>query len=141
MPNPKDWFRRRRAPAEADILERDVDPFSGDGILDLGRAATLLRDGEPPIMMEKRGPIPPPPTALPRREGVTLDRSAFAVRPEIVRSVEPQRRLENRAAAPVLASAPSPFAIRRGVTQLAPAPRPAAVESPPEPSPPAEPEP
>ncbi|HUC66437.1 MAG TPA: ATP-binding protein [Stellaceae bacterium] len=134
MPNPKDWFRRRRAPSADDLAERDVDPFSSDGILDLGRAATLLREAEPPaehkppIMVEKRGPVPPPPhTPMPRREGMTLDRSAFAVRPEIVRSVEPQRRFDARAAAQgAMSVLPSPFALRRGATQLAPAPRPVA---------------
>jgi Cdc6-like AAA superfamily ATPase len=137
MPNPKDWFRRRRVPAPEGQGERDADPFSGDGVLDLGRAATLLRetatagDSRPAILVERHTPVPPPPhPPLPRREAAMLERSAFAVRPEIVRNIEP-RRFEGRAArAPAPATAASPFALRRGAVHLATARRPFAAEAP-----------
>ncbi|MGO8918424.1 MAG: AAA family ATPase [Stellaceae bacterium] len=139
MSNPKDWFRRRRPSSPDDAAAGDAGPSGGEGILDLGRGAMLLREapaaieGKPPSLMERRGPIPPPP----RREGVTLDRSAFAVRPEIIRRGEPPRRFEPRPAA-VSATSTSPVALRRGATmQLAAAPRPVEVEiSPPVPQPP-----
>src|SRR5690348_10692230 len=127
MPNPKDWFRRRRVPAPDGQGERDADPFSGDGVLDLGRAATLLRetaptgDGKPAILVERHRPVPPPPhPPLPRREAPILDRSAFAVRPEIIRNIEPRRFEEGAAArAPLPPAAASPFALRRGAIHLA----------------------
>jgi Cdc6-like AAA superfamily ATPase len=141
MPHPKDWFRRRRTETPANKTERDGDPFMGDGILDLGRSAALLREAgaaehKPNIVPERPGPVPPPRTLQPRREGTVLDRSAFAVRPEVVRGETP-RRFELRpalhAATAAIMSAPaaSPFALRRGsAVQLAAAPRPVEAPAP-----------
>ena len=143
MSNPKDWFRRRRTSSPDGSPARDADPFPEDEVLDLAGSETLLRETTPPTEVrppievrpigwfERRGPVPPPRAPLPPREGVTLDRSAFAIRPEIVRSPEPLRRLEPRpvtqAGTPSTLSSPSspaPFAMRRGVVQLAAAPQP-----------------
>jgi len=142
MSNPKDWFRRRRTPPlDGGIAEHDGDPFSGAGILDLGRAGSHAHEAQSPVAakpswVEKRGPVPPPtrPPA-PRREGVPLDRSAFTVRPEIIRSVDAPRRVETRPAASTVMATPagSPMVLRRGgampvaaarVEAVAPAPAP-----------------
>ena len=144
MPNPRDWFRRRRTAAPEGTAEPEGDPFAGESILDLGRGGTRLREAdslaeerthEP---MERLGTVPPPPRPPRlRRDGVMLDRSAFAVRPELVRSGDAPRPSAH-AGAPALMSAPaaSPFALRRGATvQLAAAPRPVEA-SPPSPAPP-----
>ncbi len=137
MSNPKDWFRRRRTPSTDEPAEIDIDPFRGEEAP--GRGATLLREpalamggNPPPDLPARPGPVPPPLSPLPRRDGVTLDRSAFAVRPEIVRSArspEPPRRLEPRPMAQGGAVAlASPFAVRRSGAQLAAAPRPVEAE-------------
>jgi len=61
-------------------------------MLDLGQNGTRLReppplhDRKPLPLAERRGPVPPPRAPLQRREGVALDRSAFTVRPELVRA-------------------------------------------------------
>ena len=138
MPNPKDWFRRRRIPTAEVEEDADADPFTTEGVLDLGRAATLLREAEPlsepraSLAAERRGPVPPPATPILHRDRAVLERSAFAVRPEILRPVEPPRRVEfgaaPRGATPALASSASPFALRRANVQLASAPHP--MESP-----------
>ncbi len=96
MAHPKDWFRRRLAqpndrPAAAAAAVDD--PFAGDGVLDLGHAAAgpareLPKAGERRLhgFIERRGPIPPPRRPTLKPHGITIDRSAFAVRPEIVRT-------------------------------------------------------
>ena len=77
MSNPKDWFRRR--PALNGLGGASVDPFNGDGVLELGHSAAMRE----PLMLseraERRGTVPPP------RRDAALDRGAFAVRPEVVR--------------------------------------------------------
>src|SRR5579883_808190 len=151
MPNPKDWFRRRRPTLPSDPAQENSDPFIGDAILDLGRGATMLQgtsamsEAKTPHAPERRGPVPPPRSPAPRREGTVLDRSAFAVRPEIVRNggIGAERRRDEAPRPPLRAwtaasaasSAPSPFVLRRGSTmQLAaagpaePAPRPPRLE-------------
>jgi len=127
MSNPKDWFRRR--PALNVAGGPNADPFNGDAVLDLGHSAAAMR--EPPLLSdatghrlaERRGSVPPPPrSAPPRREGATLDRGAFAARPEVVRprSAEMPHPVGNGAA----------FALRRAPT--APAiMRPQAAAKPP----------
>ena len=136
MSNPKDWFRRRRIAEFDGRAVQDSDPFSGDGVLDLGRGAVLLREAEPardasPPLPEKRGPVPPPPFApMLRGERSRLEHGAFAVRPEIVRNGEAARRFDAKAAArgavSAVASAASPFVLRRAaMMQVAPPPRPA----------------
>jgi Cdc6-like AAA superfamily ATPase len=88
MPHPRDWFRRRPAVAADGIRPQ----AAGDAVLDLGQNGTRLReppplhDRKPLPLAERRGPVPPPRAPLQRREGVTLDRSAFTVRPELVRA-------------------------------------------------------
>src|SRR5689334_10328513 len=74
MSNPKDWFRRR--PALNGLGGTSVDPFNGDGVLELGHSAAMR---EPLMLSERRGTVPPP------RRDAALDRGAFAVRPEVVR--------------------------------------------------------
>jgi len=94
MAHPKDWFRRRLAqPNERPAVAAAADdPFAGDGVLDLGQAAAPAREppkaGERRIhgFMERRGPIPPPRRPMVKPSGITIDRSAFTVRPEIVRT-------------------------------------------------------
>jgi Cdc6-like AAA superfamily ATPase len=88
MPNPRDWFRRR--PAAPDGLRPQG---TGDAVLDLGQNAARLREPPPPLhdrkplpLAERRGSVPPPRAPLQRREGVALDRSAFTMRPELVRA-------------------------------------------------------
>jgi Cdc6-like AAA superfamily ATPase len=127
MSNPKDWFRRRRLASSDEPAVHDTVAAGGES--SAGRGATLLREApptiesRPPGLGERRAPVPPL-----RREGVTLDRSAFAVRPEIVRRAEPPRRIEPRSGA-VAAAVASPFTLRRGATmQLAAAPQPLATE-------------
>ncbi len=112
MANPKDWFRRRPSGLDA-LTTPSADPFNGDAVLDLGQDATVLSD--PPPLSEKRGPVPPP---APRREGIPLDRSAFAVRPELVRPRpgDVQRPSGNNAPT-------APCALRRSVPPL-PEPKP-----------------
>jgi Cdc6-like AAA superfamily ATPase len=128
MSNPKDWFRRR--PALNGIGVSSVDPFNGDTVLDLGHGAAIMR--EPPSLSdamgyqlaERRGSVPPP--GAPRRDG-SVDRSAFAVRPDIVRPRpgETPRPTGNASA----------FALRRAPTA------PVITRTPIEAKPPAKPEP
>jgi Cdc6-like AAA superfamily ATPase len=135
MSNPKDWFRRRRTPSSDASAEHEHDPAPFLDEDDAGRGGALMR--EPALAAEAapladrpppRGPVPPPPSPLPRRAGVTLDRAAFTVRPEIIRSGEPPRRLEPRAIGPGGAVAvAAPFALRRSPVQLAAAARPAEL--------------
>ncbi|MGH7090821.1 MAG: AAA family ATPase, partial [Stellaceae bacterium] len=79
MPNPKDWFRRRPA---ADSDAESPDPFASEGVLDLGRAAVMLRDAAPLS-------VPAPPRRI-AEGGRVLRASAFTVRPELARSARPQ---------------------------------------------------
>src|SRR5258708_14318022 len=136
MSNPKGWFRRR--PGWTVEGGPNADPFNGDAVLDLGHSAAAMR--EPPLLSdatghrlaERRGSVPPPRSAPPRREGATLDRGAFAARPEVVRprSAEMPHPVGNGAA----------FALRRAPT--APAiirPQPPAKPPPPQPQPAAKP--
>lgn len=89
MPHPKDWFRRRRT----DLAEADGrDPFAEEGVLDLSRAAVMLRDSAPLSV--------PPPSRRPEK-GRMLHSSAFTVRPELVR-----RAPSHPAEAPPLRTAP-----------------------------------
>src|SRR5690348_5729499 len=96
MAHPKDWFRRRlaqpndRPVAAAAAVE---DPFAGDGLLELSQAPALParelpKPGERRLhgFIERRGPIPPPRRPIQQPNRITLDRSAFAVRPDIVRA-------------------------------------------------------
>lgn len=149
MPNPKDWFRRRRPTLPSGPAPENADPFIGDAILDLGRGATMLQqtpaisEARASHSMERRGSVPPPRAQAPRREGAVLDRSAFAVRPEIVRNggSAPRRLEETRpslhglTSAHAASSAPSPFVLRRGsaaplgaASPAEPAPRPPRLE-------------
>ena len=130
MPNPREWFRRRRSAALGSAAEESDDPFSGDGILDLGRGAMLIHETTPPAepkrpeIGERRDHVPPPPprAAVARREGRMLDRSAFTIMPEIVRSGDAPR-----AGATV---APAHFSVHRGQRpHIAAAPRPATAEA------------
>jgi hypothetical protein len=78
MPHPKDWFRRRRSDAAEDDAS---DPFAAEGVLDLGRAAVMLRDSTPMS-------VPPPPRRA--ETGRRLNPSAFTVRPELQRRDRPR---------------------------------------------------
>jgi Cdc6-like AAA superfamily ATPase len=82
MLNPRDWFRRRRSAFDEEPAE-----IPDDAVLDLGVKATLLRDqpGRSDATATERRPVPPPRPAVRHRDGVTLDRSAFAIRPELLR--------------------------------------------------------
>jgi len=135
MANPKDWFRRRRSPSAEDGWPERNDPFSEDTVLDLGQSATMLRetaDERSHAVSERRGAVPPP-SAPPKREPTTIDRTTFAARPALVRNGEPTTRPPS--APPPSRAGASPFTIRRAPTvQLASgsprpngaAPRPAA---------------
>src|SRR5579883_1722338 len=139
MPNPKDWFRRRRSLPLDSTTPASADPFSGDGILDLGIGASMLHDPpaeerKPHNLAERRGSVPPPAYGgPPRREATTLDRSAFTIRPEIVRTLPPRPATAGTATAAL--GTTSAVALRRAA--VAPAatakPMPHLVESPPPP--------
>jgi Cdc6-like AAA superfamily ATPase len=141
MAHPKDWFRRRlaqpndRPAATAAAVD---DPFAGDGVLDLGQTAALAarelpKAGERRLhgFIERRGPIPPPRRPMLKPHGITIDRSAFAVRPEIVRTA-PAAAPRPQSPAPVT---PTPFTVqpvsptpRREVSKAAAAAEAAANE-------------
>jgi nucleoside-triphosphatase THEP1 len=131
MPNPRDWFRRRPAVAPEGLRPQ----ASGEAVLDLGQNGARLRDPPPlherkPLpLAERRGPVPPPRAPLQRRDGVALDRSAFAIRPELVHA----RPAEANSGASLAA-----FAVRRGAAAAA-VPRALAVEAQPAPVPEAKP--
>jgi len=126
MSNPKDWFRRR--PSLNGLGGPSVDPFNGDGVLDLGHSAAAMR--EPPLLSdatghrlaERRGTVPPPPRpAPPNRDGATLDRGAFAMRPEIVRPrLAETRPAGNGASAFALRHAPTAPVIVRPQAEVKP---------------------
>src|SRR5579883_2189051 len=138
MPNPKDWFRRRRSLPLDSAEPASADPFSGDGILDLGIGASMLHDPpaeerKPRALAERRGSVPPPAYASPpRREATTLDRSAFTIRPEIVRTLPPRPAAAAGAATAALGTT-SAVALRRAAMAPvgAPKPMPHLVEPPP----------
>jgi len=91
MSHPKDWFRRRRSKTPASAGE--ADPFAGETILELGQGTALLLGGvklEKETTVDQPAAVPPPP-ARPHREGTRIDRSAFMVRPEIVRGEVPRK--------------------------------------------------
>lgn len=92
MSNPRDWFRRRRILPHDGTFPLTDDPFAEDGILDLGQGAMMLHQAAAPEIGERaaggeRGIAAPSPfrSAKQRREGRVIERSAFAIRPEIVR--------------------------------------------------------
>jgi Cdc6-like AAA superfamily ATPase len=131
MAHPKDWFRRRLAqpndrPAAAAAAVED--PFAGDGVLEFSQAPALParelpKPGERRLhgFIERRGPIPPPRRPMQKPNGISIDRSAFAVRPEIVRAAP---AAAPRPESPATASpAPRPFAVK-------PVPSPPATEAP-----------
>ena len=85
MPNPKNWFLRRRSP----MPEGNDDPLNEAGILDLGRIGVVLRD-------TPAAQVPPPHVTLPlvpappaAASGRVLPSSAFALRPQITRRDAP----------------------------------------------------
>jgi Cdc6-like AAA superfamily ATPase len=119
MAHPKDWFRRRLAqpnerPAAAAAVD---DPFAGDGVLDLGQATAPDREpakaGERRLhgFIERRGPIPAPRRPMVKPSGITIDRSAFTVRPEIVRT-GPGAAPRYEAGAASVSVTPKPFSIQ-----------------------------
>ncbi len=122
MSHPKDWFRRRRIENAGDDVH---DPFAQEGVLDLGRAAVMLRDGG-------SQPVPPPPRRA--EKGRVLQSSAFTVRPELIRRDAPRVAAPATAVpiavAPVARAAAAPAAApseRRGLVAFRrPEPRPPA---------------
>ena len=122
MSHPKDWFRRRRSQTSADAGE--ADPFAGETILDLGQAATMLLGGvkfNKETTVDQPAAVPPPP-ARPHREGTRIDRSAFLVRPELIRGEAP------RADAPSRPASPSGSSFWRGAA-IKVTPQPAVTET------------
>jgi Cdc6-like AAA superfamily ATPase len=123
MPNPRDWFRRRPAAAPDGLRPQ----ASGEAVLDLGQNAARLR--EPPLLQdvkplplgERRVPVPPPRPTMPRRDGVALDRSAFTVRPELIRA---------RPAEAAIGGSVAAVAMRRTATAAQPAIAPLASPEP-----------
>ena len=130
MAHPKDWFRRRLVqPNEhpAATAAAVDDPFAGDGVLDLGQTAALPARELPKAserrlhgFIERRGPVPPPRRPMVKPHGITIDRSAFAVRPEIVRTPTAAPRPE-----PPAAVSPTPFTVQA----VSPAPRPEVLKA------------
>lgn len=107
MSNPKDWFRRRRVGGSGDTSRDPADPFADDTVLELGESAILLRasvagaDDRRLMLSPEVGSVPPPlRPAGSHRAGRVIDRSAFAIRPEI--------RRRDAAAAPPPFAAPEP---------------------------------
>lgn len=113
MPHPKDWFRRRR-PESAD--DEDRDPFAAEGVLDLGRAAVMLRDSAPMS-------VPPPPRRTAER-GRLLHSSAFAVRPELVHRDRPRPAEAAPVAAPPISVGPVARAVPVAGERREPVPAP-----------------
>jgi Cdc6-like AAA superfamily ATPase len=123
MSHPKDWFRRRRSQSPAGVGE--ADPFAGETILDLGQGAATLLGGvklDKEIKVDQPATVPPPP-ARPHREGTRIDRSAFLVRPEIVRGEVPRADAASRSASP-----PGSFWRGAAITAALP-PQPTATET------------
>jgi len=142
MAHPKDWFRRRLAqpnerPAAAAAVD---DPFAGDGVLDLGQAAASDRESPKASerrlhgFIERRGPIPPPRRPMVKPSGISIDRSAFTVRPEIVRTgpaAAPRPEASAASVSPIPSAAtpksfsiqPVPLAAVRPQPERSPAPQ------------------
>jgi Cdc6-like AAA superfamily ATPase len=121
MSHPKDWFRRRRSQTPAGT--GGADPFAGETVLDLGQSAAILLGGvrlDKETTVDQPATVPPPPTR-PHREGTRIDRSAFLVRPELVRSEAPRADAASRSASP-------PGSFWRG-TAIRVAPQPAVTET------------
>jgi Cdc6-like AAA superfamily ATPase len=144
MPNPKDWFRRRRR--ETVLDPERPDPFAelpilqfsrgrGDTVID-ERAEPALRIGTPQHTAEAPGARqsavpPPPPRVTAIHGGRVIKADAFAVRPEIARVVA-ERSNDDAAVAEdaPFAEKVAAFAVRRRAFFIPRRPPAAATEAP-----------
>jgi Cdc6-like AAA superfamily ATPase len=126
MPNPKDWFRRRRT-----VQTERPDPLAELPVLQFARPDTVADDrAEPALRIEHTEwegsagdaplhAVPPPPARVTGiRGGRVIEPEAFAVRPEVTRAAnEPidEEQQEAKVAA---------FAVRRRATFIARRPSP-----------------